>query len=100
MNNLLKNIGWDALKSVHDALYMQGIGSHFKLFSAPESVVVKTIFPAVLCLVPNLTYLVSRGQIRRNFDNIDWIKFLLFELKSLEMSYTESKDRGYVNAVV
>ena len=65
-----------------------------------DSVVVKTIFPAVLCLVPNLTYLVSRGQIRRNFDNIDWIKFLLFELKSFEMSYTESKDRGYVNAVV
>ena len=34
----------------------------FKLFSAPESVVVKTIFPAVLCLVPNLTYLVSRAR--------------------------------------
>ena len=37
--------------------------SHFKLFSAPESVVVKTIFPALLCLVPDPTYLVSRGQI-------------------------------------
>lgn len=45
---------------------------------------------------------VSWPDIRRNFGNVDWIKFLLFELKSLEMSemsFTESKDRGYVNAV-
>ena len=43
---------------------------------------------------------VSWSDIRRNFDNVDWIKFLLFELKSLEMSFTESKDHGYVNTVV
>ena len=43
---------------------------------------------------------VSWPDIRRNFDNVDWIKLLLFGLKSLEMSYTESKDRGYVNVVV
>ena len=37
--------------------------SQFKVFSTPESAFVKTIFPALLCIVPDLTYLVSRGQI-------------------------------------
>ena len=60
-------------------------GSHFKLFSAPESVDVNKIFAVLLCLVLDLSYLVSLGQI------FEETSIALIELNSYPLDSNRSR---------